>query len=91
VLVLLIGLAVLVAARPLYGVIATSRRPDFWQNVLVTMPLLLGPALTDNPGGDGVVKAMLIRLSGFIALALYAAVMTNVLAGWQHRRAVSAG
>jgi hypothetical protein len=86
-LVLLIGLAVLVAARPLYSVVATSRRPDFWQNVLVTMPLLLGPALTDNPGGDGVLKAMLIRLAGFIALALYAAVMTATLSAWQHRRA----
>jgi hypothetical protein len=87
-LVLLVGLAVLVAARPLYGVVTTPHRPDFWQNVLVTMPLLLGPALSDNPGGDGVLKAMLIRLAGFIVLALYAAVMTNALAAGQHRRAV---
>lgn len=91
VLVLLIGLAVLVAARPLYGVVATNLRADFWQNVLVTMPLLLGPALTDDPNGDGVVTAMLVRLSGFIALALYAAMMTNALAGWQRRRSVIAG
>ena len=91
VLVLLIGLAVLVAARPLYGVVATAQRPDFWQNVLVTTPLLLGPALADDPNGDGVVTAMMVRLSGFIALALYAAVMTNALAAWQRRRSVIAG
>jgi hypothetical protein len=59
-------------AGKLYGVIASRFAPSFWQNVVVTMLILLGPAVQDSAVGKDVYKAFAVRFSLFIAVTLYA-------------------
>lgn len=58
-------------AGKIYGVIASRFAPSFWQNVVVTMLILLGPAVQDSAGKD-VYKAFAVRFSLFVAVTLYA-------------------
>lgn len=85
-LVLLLMLAMLAVARPMYGAVASRYSFAFWQNVMVTIILLLGPAVTDSENGDGVLWLMAVRLATFLALAVYAATMVRLLDGWRQRR-----
>jgi hypothetical protein len=80
-LTLLFALAAFVIARPLYGVVASPHGFGHWQNVLVTMMLLIGPALTDRAGGTDITLAILQRTGIFIGLSLYAALMVQLLDG----------
>lgn len=59
-------------AGKLYGVIASRFSPSFWQNVVVTMLILLGPAVQDSAGGKDVYKAFAVRFSLYVAVTLYA-------------------
>lgn len=59
-------------ASKLYQLIATRFPASFWINVVVTMLILLGPAVEDSASGKDVYKAFFIRLSLFIAVTLYA-------------------
>lgn len=56
----------------MYGLIATRWPPSFWQNVLVTMLILLGPAVEDSANGKDVYAAFFVRMGLFIAVTLYA-------------------
>ena len=56
----------------LYRAIGTRLRPSFWQNVIVTMLILLGPAVQDSANGDDVYAAFATRMALFVLVTLYA-------------------
>lgn len=56
----------------LYGISATRYPPSFWINVLVTLLILLGPALADTANGKDVYKAFAMRFSLFVVISIYA-------------------
>ena len=55
--------AALWAGAKLFGVMRTSFTPSFWSNALITMLILLGPAIEDAAVGKDVYKASAIRVS----------------------------
>jgi hypothetical protein len=59
-------------AAKLYQVIPGRFTPSFWQNTLVTMLILLGPAVQDSANGKDVYQAFAMRLGLLIAVTLYA-------------------
>ena len=59
-------------ASKLYGAIPGRFTPSFWQNTLVTMVLLLGPAIQDSANGKDVYQAFAVRIGLFLAVTLYA-------------------
>ena len=59
-------------AAKFYGVMPSRFNPSFWQNVVVTMLILLGPAVQDSANGKDVYQAFAVRLGLFIAVTLYA-------------------
>lgn len=64
-------LAIFLAGK-FYAVLATRYPPSFWQNVLVTMLILLGPAVEDSASGKDVYKAFAVRMGLFLLITLYA-------------------
>ncbi|MDM0053959.1 DUF2955 domain-containing protein [Variovorax sp. J22R115] len=60
--------------------------PSFWVQSLVTMLLLLGPAIEDSAGGKDVLKASATRVALFVAVALYAWVTVWALEHWRTAR-----
>ena len=57
-----------------------SRFPaSFWQNVAVTMLILLGPAVEDSANGKDVYAAFAVRMGLFVAVTLYAWLAVYVL------------
>src|SRR5688572_13530777 len=59
-------------AGKLYGVIAGRYPPFFWQDVVINLLILLGPAVEDSANGKDPYHAFAVRFSLFIAVALYA-------------------
>jgi hypothetical protein len=51
---------------------STSLRPSFWSNALITMLILLGPAIEDSASGKSVIEASVVRTGLFVAVAFYA-------------------
>ena len=78
--------AALWAGARLYGVTSTSFAPSFWSNALVTMLILLGPAIEDSANGKDVYRASLVRVCLFVGVALYAWATVSVLDRWQAAR-----
>jgi hypothetical protein len=74
------------AGARLYGVKATSSTPSFWFNVLITMFMLLGPAIEDSAEGKDVYRASAIRISLFLLVALYAWATVWALERWRAAR-----
>lgn len=74
------GAGFLVGLR-LYGAVRTPSGFAWWQNALMTLIIVLGPAIADSEGADGIEKVMLTRTATYLALALYAALMVHVLDG----------
>lgn len=88
---LVFGLALIglfVGAR-LYGALPSRHGFSWWQNLLVTMLILIGPVLGDNPLGTDIEVQIVKRVAIFLALAAYAALMVAVLE--QARRRTRAG
>lgn len=85
-LTLSLSLAVLLMARPMYGVVASRFPPDWWQNAMLTAVILIIPAVGDSGAGDDIQLEMLIRLASFIALALYATLAINAFDRWRSRQ-----
>lgn len=56
----------------LYGALASRFPPTFWQNVAVTLIILLGPAVEDSASGKDVQQAFAMRFTLFVAITLYA-------------------
>lgn len=64
-----------------------SRYPaSFWVNVVVTMLILLGPAVEDSASGKDVYKAFFIRMGLFILVTLYAWLAIYFLEYLRNRR-----
>ena len=78
--------AALWAGARLFGVKATSFAPSFWSNALVTMLILLGPAIEDAAVGKDVYSASATRVALFVAVALYAWATVWVLERWRASR-----
>ncbi len=64
--------AALWAGSGLFGVRATAFSPSFWSNALITMLILIGPAIEDSASGKGVFEASAVRTALFVGVALYA-------------------
>lgn len=65
-------LVALFISGKLYAVLSSRYSPSFWQNALITMLLLLGPAVEDGANGKDVYQAFAVRMSLFIVITLYA-------------------
>ncbi|MBO1519044.1 DUF2955 domain-containing protein [Oceanisphaera pacifica] len=65
-------LAALFISGKFYTVILSQYSPSFWQNVLITMLILLGPAVEDSANGKDVYQAFAVRMGLFIVITLYA-------------------
>lgn len=59
-------------AAKLYGIIPSRYPAAFWQDVVVNLLILLGPAVEDSANGKDVYQAFAVRFCLFIAVALYA-------------------
>mgnify|MGYP006285575499 CR=1 FL=1 len=70
----------------LYGVLRTTVAPSFWVNALVTMLILLGPAVEDTAKGKDAVTAFSVRFATFIGVTLYAWVAIAALERWRKLR-----
>ncbi|MET0809018.1 MAG: DUF2955 domain-containing protein [Pseudoxanthomonas sp.] len=81
--------AALWAGARMFGVKATSAPPSFWMNALVTMLILLGPAIEDSANGKGVLRASVMRVSLLVAVALYAWATVWALERWRAARSRS--
>ena len=57
--------------------------PSFWRNALVTMLILLGPAIEDTANGKDVYAASAIRVGLFVGVALYAWATVWALERWR--------
>src|SRR5688572_16101723 len=64
--------AALWAGAKIFGARPTSFSPSFWSNALLTMLILLGPAIEDAAVGKDVYKASVTRVALFVGVALYA-------------------
>ena len=73
-------------ACKLYGVIPSRYSGAFWANVVITMLIMLGPAVQDSASGKDVYKAFAVRLSLFFAVTLYAWLAVYVFDAWRSRR-----
>jgi hypothetical protein len=78
--------AALWAGARLFGVKATSLPSSFWMNALVTMLILLGPAIEDSAAGKDVLSASVIRVGLFVGVALYAWATVWALERWRASR-----
>ena len=65
---------------------ATSFAPSFWSNALVTMLILLGPAIEDAAVGKDVYSASATRVALFVGVALYAWATVWALERWRASR-----
>ena len=73
----------------LVGIKANPWPPSFWVNALMTMWILLGPAIEDASVGKDVGSASATRVSLFIAASLYAWAMVWALERWRASRSGS--
>ena len=78
--------AALWAGARLFGVRPTSFAPSFWSNALVTMLILLGPAIEDTANGKDVYDASVVRVTLFVGVALYAWATVWALERWRASR-----
>jgi hypothetical protein len=76
-------------AAKLYRAIPSRLPPAFWQNVVVTLLILLGPAVQDTVNGKDVYTAFVQRMGLFVAVTLYAWAAIVLLEHWRSRRDVS--
>jgi hypothetical protein len=83
--------AALWAGSGIFRTRPTSCRPSFWSNALITMLILLGPAIEDGASGKSVVEASVVRTGLFIAVAFYAWGTIWVLEGWRNSRRPNPG
>ncbi len=75
-------------AAKIYGVLTSRFPPSFWQNVAVTLLILLGSAVLDSQNGKDVYAAFFSRISLFVAVTLYAWLAVYLLESWRKRRLI---
>ena len=67
----------------MFGARTTAFRPSFWSNALITMLILLGPAIEDSASGKSVLEASAVRTGLFLGVALYAWATVWLLEHWR--------
>ncbi|HWS39681.1 MAG TPA: DUF2955 domain-containing protein [Arenimonas sp.] len=85
-LVLWLAAAAMWAGQRLYGIKASKYPASYWSNALITLLILVGPAIEDSATGKDVTKASFIRIVLFIAVALYAWATVWALERWRTSR-----
>jgi hypothetical protein len=70
----------------LFRVLPTTVAPSFWINALVTMLILLGPAVEDSANGRDALQAFAVRFATFVGVTVYAWLAIYVLENWRARR-----
>jgi hypothetical protein len=70
-----------------YGVIPSKYTPSFWQNVLITLFIFIGPAVGDTESGKDPYTASAVRLGLFVGVTIYAWMMLVFLEGLRERQA----
>jgi len=84
----LLSLAVgIYGGSKLYGILETHFPPSFWSNTLMTLWILLAPAVADSANGEDVYKAFFVRFWLFVGVTLYAWVAMVLLEQWRARKA----
>lgn len=73
-------------AAKMFGVSASRFPASFWQNVVVTLLILLGPAVEDSANGKDVYQAFAVRMGLFVAVTLYAWLAIHLLEQLRTRR-----
>ncbi|MCP4764819.1 MAG: DUF2955 domain-containing protein [Gammaproteobacteria bacterium] len=68
-----------------YRILPSRFSPSFWLNVVVTLFILVGPAVADSANGKDPYKAFAVRLSLFVGVTLYAW-LSLVLLEWLRER-----
>jgi hypothetical protein len=86
-LALWVVLAALWCGARIFGAKASAQPPSYWRNVLLTMLILLGPAIEDSATGKDVARASAVRVSLFVVLALYAWATVWAMERWRAARA----
>ena len=71
------------AGSRLLGARPSSWPPAFWRDALITMMILLGPAIEDSDSGSDPYRASAIRVCLFIGVTLYAWGAIWVLERWR--------
>jgi hypothetical protein len=77
------------AGARMFRVKPSSEPPSFWFNVLITLLMLLGPAIEDSANGKDVYLASAVRVSLFLLVALYAWATVWALERWRASRSRS--
>lgn len=85
-LILWLSAAALWTGNRLYGIKVSSSPASYWSNALITVLILLGPAIEDSANGKDVGSASLVRVVLFVAVALYAWGMVWALERWRSSR-----
>jgi hypothetical protein len=88
-LVLWLVAAALWAGAKMFRVRPTSFPPSFWLNALMTMLILLGPAIEDAAVGKDVYSASATRVLLFIGVSFYAWAVVWILERWRASRSRS--
>jgi hypothetical protein len=70
----------------LYRLLPTRVAPSFWINALVTMLILLGPAVEDSANGNNALAGFIVRFTTFVGVTLYAWGAIAVLEHWRRSR-----
>ena len=78
--------AIYVGAK-FYGVVASRYPASFWLNVIITLIILVGPAVADSAGGKDPYKGFAVRISLFIAVTIYAWMALRALEWLRERQA----
>jgi len=71
----------------MFGIKATSFAPSFWLNALMTMLIVLGPAIEDAAVGKDPYAASATRVTLFIVVSLYGWATVWALERWRASRA----
>lgn len=79
------GAALWSGAR-IFGVKASAFSPSFWSNALMTMFIVLGPAIEDSANGKDVWQASASRIVLFLGVSLYAWATVWALERWRASR-----
>lgn len=80
------GAFALFTAVKIYRLRPSRHAASFWVNALVTMLILLGPAVQDSANGNDALTGFLIRFTTFIGVTLYAWFAVAVLEHWRRKR-----
>ena len=74
------------SCRRLFLMAKTRFSPSFWQNAVVTLFILIGPAVQDTLNGKDPYKAFCVRMSLFVCLSLYAWFAGRLIQRMRQRR-----